>query len=144
MARPPMTEQIDQATGMLGDMTAAERCACILVALAHANRDRDVWGSDRAFTFWDRFPNDVRAACCRGPTLGHWWEAMTRRLGAHQPGKAEDRQLLAATLAEPAGPVLDVLRGQAEVTCLRVRLVAQHQREQATDDTPTTTQEEML
>lgn len=121
--RPTIAEQLATSAAELGALPPAEARAVALVALAYATRDRDVWGGDRALTFWDRLPDRVRTGCYRGPTLGHWWEAMTRALGCGQPHRLEDRELLASTLA--AGDdraVLDVLRTQTEMVCLRVRL----------------------
>lgn len=104
----------------------AMRRAFILVASAYRGRDRDVWGGDRAITFWDRLPDRVRTSCYRGPLLVHWWEAISRTLGVSQPGRMEDRETLATALA--AGDdalVLEMLRTGTEAICLLVRLSMQ-------------------
>ncbi len=107
----------------------AVRDAALLVACAYSGRDRSVWGGDRALTFWDRFPDRVRAGCYRGPTLGHWWEALTRSLGAQPPTQLVDRMALDAVLASDPKPILAALRDQPQMLCLRVRLAWQLTRE---------------
>lgn len=101
----------------------------VLVATAYAGRDRDVWGGDRALTFWDRFPDLVRAACYRGPTVAHWWDGITRVLGVRPPTASADRTALAKAIGHPDQyGVLDALRLQPETICLRVRLAWQYTR----------------
>lgn len=124
--------------------TAHLQAAEVLVASAYAGRDRDVWGGDRALTFWDRFPDRVRACCYRGPTLGHWWDGMSRELGCQPPHRAEDRlALVRATNHTDQYAVLDVLRTQADTVCLRVRLAWQLTKGLSNPAKPATTTEEI-
>ena len=125
-----ITERMKALDADLGaaddDVTSA---ATFLVAAAYDGRDRDVWGGDRALSFWDRFPDRIRAACYRGPTLGHWWDAISHELGATAPTRVEDRKRLAQILVMPADPVRSALTGQTQALCLRVRLAWQLTRE---------------
>lgn len=127
-----MTTITDRMATLDGDLGTAEpevSSATFLVAAAYDGRDRDVWGSDRALTFWDRFPDRVRAACYRGPTLAHWWEGISRDLGVSPPTRVEDRARLASIIAGDPAPVRAVLAGQTATICLRVRLAWQLTRE---------------
>lgn len=97
---------LDTEVGATDDPTTS---AVLLVAAAHTTRNRDLWGGDRAITFWDRLPDRVRVACYAGPTLNHWWEAITRALDCHPLPKAEDRTAVAKALAAGSDrAVLDV------------------------------------
>ena len=130
-------QRLASLTAEVGQAADTQTAAAeILVATAYAGRDRDVWGGDRALTFWDRFPDLVRAACYRGPTVAHWWDGITRVLGVQPPTAAEDRTALAKAIghADQYG-VLDALRSRAETICLRVRLAWQFTR----TDPPKTT-----
>lgn len=130
MPRPTITEMAAQTAELCGPLAGAAATAELLVALAHDNRDYDVWGGERALTYWDRVPDRIRTACYRGPRLASWWEAMTRSLGCGQPRRVEDRETLARALAcGDDAAVLDVLRTETEMLVLRVRLAAQAQRE---------------
>lgn len=124
--KPTLTERIDALETDIGPTDNPTRRAVLLVAAAHTTRNRNIWGGDRAITFWDRLPDRVRVACYRGPTLNHWWEAITRTLDCHALTRAEDRTAVAQALAQGDDrTVLDVLRTQAETVCLRVRLAQQ-------------------
>lgn len=130
-ARPPMVDLLARATADLGP--PPDPVAELLVALAHDNRDRDVWGGDRAITYWDRLPDRIRAACYFGPTLAHWWERACAQLGSTHPTRKEDREALARALAcGRDSQVLDTIRANTETLCLRVRLAIQ----QHYDDQP--------
>lgn len=135
MSRLSAQGRIDAAAAALGlpaldDPTAR---AVLLVAVAHDYRDRDVWGGDRAITYWDRLPDRVRVACYAGPTLDHWWQSVTTQLGCTHPTLAEDRTAVAVALGAGADrTVLDVIRTRTEAVCLRVRLAVQHDRDQRT------------
>lgn len=124
-----ITERLDVADQQHPVTDRAVQDAVLLVACVYAGRDRSVWGGDRALTFWDRFPDRVKAACYRGPSLGHWWEAMTRQLGTQPPTQLIDRMALDAVLASDPKPILAVLRDQPQLLCLRVRLAWQLTRE---------------
>lgn len=124
-----ITERMSALAADLGPAADELSAATFLAAAAYDGRDRDVWGGDRALTFWDRFPDRVRAACYRGPTLGHWWEGITRDLGVTPPTRAEDRARLARIIAGDPAPVRAVLAGQTATVCLRVRLAWQLTRE---------------
>lgn len=122
-----MLDRLHAEIGVPDEVTAR---ATLLVAMAHHTRDRDVWGGDRAITYWDRLPDRVRTGCYRGPLVAHWWESMCRTLGAGQPSILEDRVALAQTIAAGGdGEVLTELRTQTEALCLRVRLAVQLSRE---------------
>lgn len=117
MSRPDLTALVPT------DVPPTIARAVLLVLAAHDGRDRGVWGGDRAITYWDRLPDRVRTSCYRGPTLGHWWEAITRTLGTTQPGRAADRDAIATALT--AGDdiaVLDALRTRTEMVCLHARI----------------------
>lgn len=122
-----MLEQVAADVGPLDEVSAR---AELLIAVAHETRDRDIWGGDRALTYWDRLPEKVRAACYAGPTLADWWQRITTTLGCTHPRTVDDRRALATALA--AGDdrqVLDALRTRTEALCLRVRLAAQQRRD---------------
>lgn len=127
-----MTVREDLAVSALdvGALDGPDATAELLVGLAHQCRDRGTWGGQRALSYWDRLPDKVRTACYGGPTLGHWWERMSRVLGCSPPRDPTDRADLARALACPqASAVLDVLRTRTEVVCLRVRLAVQARRD---------------
>lgn len=116
----------------VGEVTGPDAVAEQLIALAHDNRDRDVWGGDRAITYWDRLPDRIRGACYAGPTLGHWWERVSVTLGCEPPRKREDRELLAAAIAGGDDQaVLEAIRRSTETLCLRVRLSHEFDRDQS-------------
>lgn len=128
-----LTAMLDRLDIELGPADPITRRATLLVAAAHQTRDRDVWGGDRAITYWDRLPDRVRTGCYRGPLLAHWWESMTRTLGCSQPTQMDDRVALAAALgAGDDAAVLAELRTQTEALCLRVRLAVQLSRDTTT------------
>lgn len=130
---------LDRLDHELGPTDPITRRATLLVAAAHHTRDRDVWGGDRAVTYWDRLPDRVRTGCYRGPLLAHWWESMTRTLGCGQPSLMDDRIALAAAIGGGNdAAVLAELRTQTEALCLRVRLAVQLSRETAPPKTTTT------
>lgn len=115
--RPDLTDLVPAGL----DPTIAR--AVLLVLAAHDGRDRGVWGGDRAITYWDRLPDRVRTSCYRGPTLAHWWEAISRTLGTRQPTRAVDRQAVAGAIVGGDDlAVLDVLRTRTEMVCLHARL----------------------
>lgn len=121
--KPTISDRLDALADEIGDQDPISRRATLLVAIAHDTRDRDVWGGDRAITWWERFPDKIRAGCYGGPTLAHWWERMCRTLGCTQPRRIEDRQALAAAIsAGDDQEVLTVLRTRPEALALRVRL----------------------
>ena len=123
---------LDRLHAQIGAPDQVTARATLLVATAHHTRDRDVWGGDRAITYWDRLPDRVRTGCYRGPLLAHWWESMCRTLGSGQPTVIEDRVALAQALAAGSdAAVLTELRTQTEALCLRVRLAVQLSREAA-------------
>lgn len=104
--------------------------ATLLVYVAHSTRNRDVWGGDRAITYWSILPDRVRTCCYAGPTLAAWWERICRVLDCAQPYRKEDRLAVAQALAAgDDGAVLEVLRTQAEMVCLRARLATQISRD---------------
>lgn len=146
MTRSDVTTRLDRLADQVGAVTGPAVHAERLVALAHDTRDRDVWGGDRAITYWDRLPDRVRTACYAGPTLAAWWERMSRQLGCSPPSLSTDRALLAATLAcGDDAAVLDELRRHTEALCLRVRLAVQLDRDlRTTKTTSTPTEESML
>lgn len=133
-----LTDDLARLAADVGPPTSpAAARAELLIAAAHQTRSRDIWGGSRARTYWDVLPDRVRTCCYAGPTLGAWWERITRVLVCTQP-REEDRADVAAALA--AGDdraVLDLLRTEAEMLCLRVRLAGQLAREARTvDQTP--------
>lgn len=139
-----VTERIAAAAAEIGPAEGPLAVAELLVAVAHDTRDRGVWSGNRMLTYWDRLPDQVRAACYGGPTVGHWWERMCRILGSGQPTNAPDRVALGQALTTADGAaVLSVLRSQTEMVCLRVRLVYQLTRPQ-TETTETTEQTEAM
>lgn len=130
--RPTIGEMLATSAADIGAINGPSARAELLIAVAHETRDRDVWGGDRAITYWDRLPEKIRSACYRGPTLAAWWEAVTRTLGCAQPRRAEDRRALAACLsAGDDQAVLRQLREHTEMLCLRVRLAVNAARDAA-------------
>lgn len=121
--------EIVHGCDILDEVTDHVRDAVLLVTAAHDARDRVTWGGDRAITYWSRLPEKIRSACYGGPTLAHWWERITRILGCSQPSRLEDREAVSVLLARNDPAVLDVLRTQAEATCLLVRLAVQQHRD---------------
>lgn len=125
-----ITDQLDALAQQAGAVDGSTAVAERLVALAHTTRDRDVWGGDRAITYWEHLPDKVRAATYAGPTIAAWWERMCRQLGCTQPARAEDRLLLAQCIScGDDRAVLDVLASQPQALCLRVRISVQIARE---------------
>lgn len=130
MTYPTVTELMGALDNDVGGQDPVAARAALLVAVAHSTRDRDVWGGDRAITFWDRFPERVRGACYGGPTLDHWWQRMVATLGCHQPRNPRDRVTLTGALSGGGDrAVLDVLRTRSDALCLRVRLAHQIHRD---------------
>lgn len=114
---------VQASAEVLEGCTADQTVALALVLLAHDNRDRSVWGGDRAITYWDRLPDRIRTATYAGPTLAHWWERVTRLLGASHPTVEADRVELARVLAcGRDAAVLAALRTQTETVCLWARV----------------------
>lgn len=128
--------RLDRLATEVGPVDGPEATAELLVLAAHDTRDWDTWGGDRAITYWDRLPAKILAACYRGPTLAHWWQAITGTLGCTPPRRIEDRTAVAAALAcGDDRAVLDVLRTRPEVICLRVRLAQDLDRQARTKET---------
>lgn len=146
--RPDVVDLLAAAAAEIGPVDGPAATAELLVAVAHATRDWEVWGGSRALEYWDRLPERVKVATYRGPTLGHWWSAIARQLGCSQPARKEDRQALAAALAcGQDSPVLAALRARPEELVLRVRLAHDLHRQTnkpGTPDTDTDTQEQMF
>lgn len=112
-----------------GPLDLAAGRAELLIAIAHATRDRDVWGGERALTYWDRLPEKIRTACYAGPTLDHWWQRISTTFGCSQPRSDDDRAALAGALGGgDDGAVIAVLRTRTAAICLRVRLAHQARR----------------
>jgi len=101
------------------------RTAELLVASAHRCVDWDIWGGSRRLRYWDALAEAVRAACYSGPRVADWWERIGRQMSLGQPGKWEDRRLVAELLAcGDDRAVLDVLRKNADALVLRVRVAS--------------------
>ncbi len=103
-----------------GPAATAER----LLLLVHYGVDWDGWISSYRTTYWDKLlPERVVASAYRARDLRTWWTLLSRQLDT-TPRTAHQRRELDALLAEPARPVLTVLREQSEALLLRTRLVA--------------------
>lgn len=136
MAYEPLTVDLVRLADEHGSLDAPASRAELLVAAAHRYRDREVWGGDRALTYWDRLPDRVRTATYAGPRLPQWWERICRELGVGQPSRREDREAVSRALAAGGdAAVLAALRGETEALCLRVRLAVELAR-QASDPEP--------
>lgn len=102
----------------------------LLVMIAHRCVDWETWGGARAIRYWDAMGQRVRSACYAGPTLGAWWERLSRQMSLTPPRSAADREALATLLSEGAdAAVLAVLRSQTELLLVRVRVAADTRRE---------------
>ena len=122
-----IVDRLSASAELVGDPDPIMARAVLLVACAHETRDRSVWGGDKALTYWERLPEKVRASCYAGPSVGLWWERITRTLGSTHPRDPGDRDALASALvAGDDRQVLDTLRARTEAVCLRVRLSIQH------------------
>jgi hypothetical protein len=142
--RATLRTRLDRLADEVGAPDPPLAAAELMVAAAYVGRNRDIWGGDKALTFWDRFPDRVRAACYRGPTPAHWWEAISRMLDVVAPAKVEDRRALVAALGHSDGTaVLSALRTQPEALCLRVRLAFQLSREDSATSQAPAMQEEL-
>lgn len=97
--------------------------AVALVGIAHRCVDWDIWGGPKALRYWDGMTARVRSACFAGKTLGDWWEALTRSMSLHPPGRKEDRARLVDLLGHPDGrAVLNELRARTELVVMTVRV----------------------
>ncbi|WP_394276128.1 hypothetical protein [Luteococcus sp.] len=119
LATTPWLPQLD------GPAATAEA----LLLLVHYGIDWDGWVGDHRTTYWERLlPERVVAAALRSRDLRTWWTLLSRDLNT-VPRTAAQRRELEQLLAQPARPVLTVLRSQSEALLLRTRLVADAVRE---------------
>lgn len=104
-----------------GPAGTAER----LLLLIHYGIDwQDGWVGRYRTTYWDKLlPDRVIAATYRAPNLRRWWRDVADNLGSGPRGPAERAELEQLLRAEP-GPVLEVLRWEAEALLLRTRITA--------------------
>jgi hypothetical protein len=104
-----------------GPAGTAER----LLLLIHYGIDwQDGWVGRYRTTYWDRLlPDWVIAATYRAANLRRWWRDVADSLGSSPRGHAERAELEQLLRADP-GPVLEVLRGEAEALLLRTRITA--------------------
>jgi hypothetical protein len=143
-----MTTGDDTVPGVLAaaglpPLTGPQAVAEQLVMLAHRCADWEVWGGPRTVRYWDALAMRVRAACYAGPTLGAWWERLSRQMSLIPPARAGDRVLLASLLAGGDDlAVLAVLRGQTEMLLVRVRCAVDVRRETRRADAAATIGEE--
>lgn len=113
--------------------TDAQDVAERLVLLAHYGADFSIWTGKRRVRYWEALTERVKAATFAGPTLGHWWEWLSRDLPT-APRNAREREDLAHLLAsENPREVLRVLRGFPEIVVLRVRVIAEARRAETRD-----------
>jgi hypothetical protein len=101
-----------------------------LLLLLHYGIDwQDSWIARRRAGYWDRIlPDRVIAATYRAPNLRRWWQDVAAETTS-RPRTAGERAELEALLREPPGPVLDVMRWEAEALLLRTRIIADAVRE---------------
>lgn len=99
-----------------------------LVLLAHYGADFTIWGGARRSRYWDALTERVKAATYAGPSLGDWWQAMSRSLPCTPRNGSERADLVHLMSHEPALPVLMYLRRHPDYLVLRVRVIADARR----------------
>lgn len=99
-----------------------------LVLLAHYGADFSIWGGTRRARYWDALLERVKAATYAGPTLGDWWQAMSKSLPCAARNTEERADLVQLLGHEPAIPVLNYLRRHPDYLVLRVRVIAEARR----------------
>jgi hypothetical protein len=103
-----------------GPAGTAER---LLLLLHYGIAWQDGWVASHRGTYWDKIlPDRVIAATYRAPSLRRWWQDVASELES-RPRNAAERVELEELLRAP-GPVLEVLREEAEPLILRLRIVA--------------------
>lgn len=104
-----------------GPAGTAER----LLLLIHYGIDwQDGWVGRYRTTYWDRIlPDRVIAATYRAANLRRWWRDVADNLGSRPRSPSERAELEELLRADP-GPVLEVLRWEAEALLLRTRITA--------------------
>jgi hypothetical protein len=115
-------------------LTGVEAVAERLVLLAHYGVDFTVWGGSRRGRYWDALAERVRAATYAGPDLHRWWADLGGQLPSAPRDAAERLELAQLLSGGQDRAVLQVLRDQAPVLVMRVRVVSETRkaaREQA-------------
>jgi hypothetical protein len=104
-----------------GPAGTAER----LLLLIHYGIDwQDGWVGRYRTTYWDRIlPDRVIAATYRAANLRRWWRDVADNLSSRPRSPSERAELEELLRADP-GPVLEVLRWEAEALLLRTRITA--------------------
>lgn len=104
-----------------GPAAVAER----LVLLIHYGVDFTIWGGARRVRYWDALAERVRAATYAGPALSDWWSAVSVQI-VSAPRDASERAEVAVLLsAAEQREVMRILRAQAQVLVLRVRVLSE-------------------
>jgi len=114
-----------------------EQVAERLVLLAHYGVDWSIWGPRRA-RYWDALMERVKAATYSGPTLNDWWSDLTQSLTSNPRNPAERKDVTELLQYENQRAVLKTLRNQADITVLRVRVIAETRRNLAHETDPVT------
>lgn len=104
-----------------GPAGTAER----LLLLIHYGIDwQDGWVGRYRTAYWDRIlPDRIVAATYRAANLRRWWRDVADELGSG-PRSPDERAELEQLLRADPGPVLEVLRSEAEALLLRTRITA--------------------
>lgn len=125
--KTPVTDALLQQSplpSMEGPAGVAER----LVVLVHYGVDFSIWGNSRRARYWGALTERVKAATYKGPTLSDWWEDISLSI-VSSPRNAEERaEVLALLSVEESREVLHILRNNAEVLVLRVRVLSEERK----------------
>lgn len=104
-----------------GAAAIAER----LVLLIHYGVDFTIWGGARRVRYWEALAERVRAATYAGPLLPDWWASISTQI-VSSPRDSGERIEMAGLLSSPdQREVMQVLRTQAQVLVLRVRVLSE-------------------
>ncbi len=109
----------------LPPLTGNSLVAESLVLLLHYGVDFSIWGGSRRVRYWDALTERVKAATYSGPTLANWWAQASVQISS-TPRDAAEREELAQLLSSGNDrEVLKVLRAEAQVLVLRVRVLSE-------------------
>lgn len=105
--------------------TAVDTAERLLLLVHYCINWQDGWLQSYRHRYWDHIlPARLRIATARSDSLNAWWSQVATSLDC-APQNPERRTELVHLLAEPASPVLTVLRDQLPALLLRVRIITE-------------------
>lgn len=105
--------------------TAVDTAERLLLLVHYCINWQDGWVQSYRHRYWDHIlPARLRIATARSDSLNTWWSQVATSLDC-TPQNANRRAEIVQLLAEPASPVLSVMRDQLPALLLRVRIITE-------------------